>query len=141
MFLFLEYETFLNKIVCSDTNQLTFLFKFSSKNEPKPSESRGQPQSSVSNPKPAPRTVASILSNIKASDTAVESRQNDSQSKISPPGQLKKSNIPRPVTSSNSFSSGNQNGPTTSVSRTASNASASRYSGLSKNTKAFVSKK
>ena len=120
---------------------MTFFFKFSSTNEPKPSESRMQPQSSVSNPKPAPRTVASILSNIKASDTAVESQQNDSQSKISPPGQLKKSNIPRPVTSSNSFSSSNQNGPTTSVSRTGSNASASRYSGLSKNTKAFVPKK
>ena len=109
-------------------------FQISKANEPKSSTTSGSTIATavaLGNQKSAPKTVASILSNIKA----------DTQSNISPPGQVKKSNIPRPVTSANSFSSGSQNGPMTSVSRTASNASASRLSGMSKNNKAFAPKK
>ena len=119
-------------------------FWFSSKKESKSSESGGSAATTTvvqGGQRPAPKTVTSILSNIKAGDNAFHVRPNDSKSNVSPPGQAKKSNIPRPVTASNSFSAGNKNGPLAPVSRTASNASASRYSGMSKNTKAFVSQK
>ena len=117
---------------------------FSSKNDPKSTASGVQAASASlvqGGERPAPKTVTSILSNIKVGDNAFHVRPNDSKSNVSPPGQAKKSNIPRPVTASNSFSAGNKNGPVAPVSRTASNASASRFSGMSKNTKAYVPQK
>ena len=80
-----------------------------------------------------PKTVTSILSAIKGNDgpSQMKSKTNESApSDLNKGGQTnatKKSSIPRPVTSANSFSSKDKIVSNVGVARTASNASTSKY--------------
>merc|ERR1712141_602755 len=80
-----------------------------------------------------PKTVTSILSAIKGNDGPSQMKSKPNESASSDPNKggqtnaTKKSSIPRPVTSANSFSSKGKIVSNVGVARTASNASTGKY--------------